>query len=155
VLTAAAGSLLLFPLVVLRVDPVEKSVGWHWGSLGWAAAALFALTLAWRLRQGPAEVAGATRTRRAPARLGTTRVIYASGAIVACALPLLGSTHQVNVLTSALIAVILALGLNVIVGLAGCSTSGSRRFPPSAPTPTRCSTCASSSASGPPCPPAA
>ena len=46
----------------------------------------------------------------------------------ALGLPLLSSTYQVNVLTSALIAVILGLGLNIIVGLAGMLNLGYAAF---------------------------
>jgi branched-chain amino acid transport system permease protein len=46
----------------------------------------------------------------------------------ALALPLISSTYQVNVLTSALIAVILGLGLNIIVGLAGMLNLGYAAF---------------------------
>ena len=48
-LTAAACALLLFPLVAVRVDAIERTISWRWGSLAWAAAAVFALSLAWRL----------------------------------------------------------------------------------------------------------
>ena len=47
---------------------------------------------------------------------------------LALVLPLLSSTYQVNVLTSALIAVLLGLGLNVIVGLAGMLNLGYAAF---------------------------
>ena len=43
-------------------------------------------------------------------------------------LPLVSSTYQVNVLTSALIAVILGLGLNIVVGLAGMLNLGYAAF---------------------------
>ena len=36
-LTSAAFALLLFPLVAVRVDAVERTVAWRWGNLGWAA----------------------------------------------------------------------------------------------------------------------
>jgi branched-chain amino acid transport system permease protein len=47
---------------------------------------------------------------------------------LALALPLASSTYQVNVLTSALISVILGLGLNIIVGLAGLLNLGYAAF---------------------------
>jgi branched-chain amino acid transport system permease protein len=49
-------------------------------------------------------------------------------ATFALVLPLASSTYQVNVLTAALIAVILGLGLNIIVGLAGMLNLGYAAF---------------------------
>ena len=48
-LTAAAFALLLFPLVAVRVDAVERTATWRWGNLGWISAAVFTISLAWRL----------------------------------------------------------------------------------------------------------
>jgi branched-chain amino acid transport system permease protein len=62
-----------------------------------------------------------TRTR-------ALQLAWAAGAVLALALPAAGSTYQVNVLTSALIAVILGLGLNIIVGLAGLLNLGYAAF---------------------------
>jgi branched-chain amino acid transport system permease protein len=56
------------------------------------------------------------------------RAVWAAGVVLALALPAASSTYQVNVLTSALIAVILGLGLNIIVGLAGLLNLGYAAF---------------------------
>jgi branched-chain amino acid transport system permease protein len=56
------------------------------------------------------------------------RAAAALAAALALALPLASSTYQVNVLTSALISVILGLGLNIIVGLAGLLNLGYAAF---------------------------
>ncbi len=140
-LTGAASALLLLPLVALRVDAVERTVAWRWGSLGWAATAAFFLSFAWRrwLRAGPARHAlrpGATPTAAVHGGLITDlvaspvgrRVALGLGLAFAVALPLLSSTYQVSVLTSALISVILGLGLNIIVGLAGMLNLGYAAF---------------------------
>jgi branched-chain amino acid transport system permease protein len=163
-LTAAAFGLLLFPLVALRVDAVERTISWRWANLGWTTIGVFALSFAWRLRMCPdaapanplarpgtgtgtapgwregevsvARTAGSTAEVRSdrtpaigivPARL-LRRASVALGIAVALVLPLLISTYQVNVLTSALIAVILALGLNIVVGLAGMLNLGYAAF---------------------------
>lgn len=127
-LAGAAGALLLFPLVAIRVDAVEKTVVWRWGGLGWTAAAAFFLSFAWRRwqRTGPAARAGLVSAVTAdPA---ARRVALALGLALAAALPLVGSTYQVSVLTSALISVIIGLGLNVIVGFAGLLNLGYAAF---------------------------
>ncbi|MHB8835256.1 MAG: ABC transporter permease subunit [Candidatus Methylomirabilia bacterium] len=163
-LVAAAFALLLFPLVTIRVDALERTVAWRWGNLGWTALGVFALSFAWRLwtrsdatgakrwalpgsgigtapgwRGGEVSVArtaGSTmevRSDRTPA-IGIAlsrsrfRACVALGCAAALVLPLFSSTYQVNILTSALIAVILGLGLNIIVGLAGMLNLGYAAF---------------------------
>ena len=183
-LTAALFALLLFPLVAVRVDAIERTIAWRWGNLGWIAAAVFAISLAWRLRRrenvnrstpsqpspldgeenGFREQGSALRYTGSPALEGrgwgaggdatkpplsprSPRAAWLSTAIGLCAerptvrhgaivigvafaliMPLISSTYQVNVLTSALIAVILGLGLNIIVGLAGMLNLGYAAF---------------------------
>ncbi len=154
-LTAAGSAALLFPLVAIRIDAVERTVTWRWGNLGWTAGAVFAISLAWRLlaasqpQPGPLRrlsrqrtSGGGRRTRersplaaRAAAAIGACAKRPAArwggagiGVAFALALPLLSSTYQVNILTSALIAVILGLGLNIIVGLAGMLNLGYAAF---------------------------
>ena len=56
------------------------------------------------------------------------RLAWVAGASLALALPAASSTYQVSVLTSALIAVILGLGLNIVVGLAGLLNLGYAAF---------------------------
>ena len=130
-LTAAACALLLFPLVAVRVDAVERTVAWRWGNLGWTAAAAFAVSLAWRLWLRAA-AAGLSLPPSAKKLVFIDMFWRRGGACIviafALALPLLSSTYQVNVLTSALIAVILGLGLNIVVGLAGMLNLGYAAF---------------------------
>jgi branched-chain amino acid transport system permease protein len=140
----AAGALLLAPLVVPRVDTVEKTISWRWANLGWCAAGIFAAALLWQARDllgnGPGRRirlrSGVTAAQAAPEgaeppwkrpRKTGGRLVYC-WALLALGLPAAGSTYQVNVLTSALIAVILGLGLNIIVGLAGLLNLGYAAF---------------------------
>jgi branched-chain amino acid transport system permease protein len=130
-LTAAAFALLLFPLVALRVDAVERTVNWRWANLGWTAAAVFTISLAWRLWLRAA--AGGFALPPSAQKLLVVDMFWRRGGAYlvisfALVLPLLSSTYQVNVLTSALIAVILGLGLNIIVGLAGMLNLGYAAF---------------------------
>ena len=125
-LTAAAGALLLFPMVVLRVDAVEKTVSWRWERLGWVAAGLFVLSLLW---QGRGLIGSPQEDAGGPAgRARALRALAIVGTAVALLVPPLVDTYQVSVLTSALIAVILGLGLNIIVGLAGLLNLGYAAF---------------------------
>jgi len=137
-LSAAAFAVLLFPLVAIRVDPFERTVAWRWGNLGWCVAGVFAISLAlqgrWLLgslagRRSDRAGEGRDRRLRSFAASPTVRRFGATLAVaLALALPLASSTYQVNVLTSALISVILGLGLNIIVGLAGLLNLGYAAF---------------------------
>jgi branched-chain amino acid transport system permease protein len=141
-LTAAAFALLLFPLVAVRLDAVGRTIAWRWGNLGWAAGVVFALLLAWRLRQpagagrpaappgapSPPAARAAEAVRSFTGRPAVRRCGALTVSVVALLLPLVSSTYQVSVLTSALIAVILGLGLNIIVGLAGMLNLGYAAF---------------------------
>jgi branched-chain amino acid transport system permease protein len=138
--TSAAAAALLFPLVAVRIDAVERTVDWRWARLGWAAGAVFALARAGRLLRQPAAAAptGASCSRAGSRASAAARALAArpaarrggAAALLALALllPLASSTYQVNVLTAALIAVILGLGLNIIVGLAGMLNLGYAAF---------------------------
>jgi branched-chain amino acid transport system permease protein len=131
-LVAAAGALLLFPMVVPRVGAVGKTVVWRWENLGWSAGLLFLSSLLWRGRGLPAiERLLAKGWRGGEVSGGANPVLrwtVVAGAGAALLVPPLVDTYQVSVLTSALIAVILGLGLNVIVGLAGLLNLGYAAF---------------------------
>jgi len=133
-LTAAGSALLLFPLVAVRVDAIERTVTWRWANLGWTTAAALGISIAWRLWLRVENNAFTSETIDVRGRLeplcGTSgrRAAIVLGAVFALSLPLLSSTYQVSVLTSALITVILGLGLNVIVGLAGMLNLGYAAF---------------------------
>ncbi len=131
---AAWFALLGLPLVAVRVDTIERTVGWRWGALAWFAAGAFVLSWLWRLalrRRGEGESSGGGLEARARAALGRPAVrapAAAVAAVAALAFPWLVSTYQVTVLVSGLLAVILGLGLNVVVGLAGLLVLGYAAF---------------------------
>jgi branched-chain amino acid transport system permease protein len=119
---------LALPLLAVRVDTLHGVVEWRWGNLLWVGAGTFALALlwrglsVWRQRRGTeSELPG--RAISGFDRLLTEPQLYrpAIGVLLLMALlfPWLVDTYQVNILGLALIFVVLGLGLNITVGLAG------------------------------------
>jgi branched-chain amino acid transport system permease protein len=127
---------LTLPLVVVRVNTISREVEWRWANLLWIGLAAFAIAWLWqfsinrRAARGVSVVADAERADRSLAwmqRLANdprlSRRALLGAAAVAIVFPWLASTAQnfyhVNVMVSALIFVVLGLGLNITVGLAG------------------------------------
>jgi len=119
---------LTFPLMVIRVDTIEKTIQWRWINLLYIGLGAFVLSFAWRFmiaRKEAGDVADAGEQGKESwtQRILTDPKIYrpAMGGLFALAVvfPFLGDTYQTNIMISALIYVVLGLGLNIVVGLAG------------------------------------
>jgi branched-chain amino acid transport system permease protein len=121
--------LLTFPIMVIRVNTIEKVVEWRWRNMAIIGIGAFLLSFVWRWLLGLKE-RGRKRAERdnAEIRSGSRdllsepriyRPALATGALFAIAFPFLFSSYQTNIMTTALIYVMLGLGLNIVVGLAG------------------------------------
>ena len=126
---------LTFPLLVLRLDDLTKQVIFRWDNLLAMGVGSFVLALFWhwsfaRKAAGkpffpPGTFAG---LHRAAARPGVRRgglALVVGGLLL---MPWLTSLYQVNIMISALIYVMLGLGLNIVVGLAGQLVLGYAAF---------------------------
>jgi len=120
---------LTLPIIVIRVDTVEKTVTWRWMHLVYMLAGSFVLAIAWHFmmdrrdrgvaahkEEGAESQSSLSRWLENPA---VVRPLMALGLLVAVAFPYVFSMYQTNILISALIYVVLGLGLNITVGLAG------------------------------------
>ena len=122
--TACWFTLLIFPLLVIQVNPYEKTVTWRWMNLLYAVVAfcgsLASSTLA-DFKADQAETA-APRQRQLFA-VFERNGIRAAGLILlfgaAAIFPWSVSAYQVNIMITALLYVMLGLGLNIVVGMAG------------------------------------
>ena len=130
---------LTLPLLVVKINTVARTVEWRWQNLLWVGVAGFAASLVSRLfaarklarqeriRQGLERQLPAASRRL----LGHPRLRLGAGVLLALfllAFPALFSTYQVNILTTALMYVVLGLGLNIVVGLAGLLDLGYAAF---------------------------
>jgi branched-chain amino acid transport system permease protein len=121
--------LLALPLLAVRVDTLHQVVEWRWGVLFGVGAGIFTLVLLWRLAAAWRQryLAGTAPTpgplAAAASRLFDEPRRYrpALGVLIGVALlfPWLVDTYQANIMGLALIFVVLGLGLNITVGLAG------------------------------------
>ncbi|MDP2848693.1 MAG: branched-chain amino acid ABC transporter permease [Humidesulfovibrio sp.] len=120
---------LTLPVMVIRVDTVEKTVTWRWMHLAYMLVGSFVLAVAWhflmdrRDRGAANRDSGGGETQSALSlwleNPSVMRPLMAFGLLVAVAFPWVFSMYQTNILISALIYVVLGLGLNITVGLAG------------------------------------
>ena len=129
-ITALWFMLLTLPVLGIKLNVAAKSVVWRFDRLLALGAGIFVLALIWdwcfsRKAAGTkiinlpqwfnlGEMVEAFKNR-AGLRLGGLAVL----AVVLIVMPLVSSFYQTNIMISALLYVMLALGLNIVVGLAG------------------------------------
>lgn len=121
---------LTFPLMVIKVNPIDRVVIWRWQNMFWVGAASFFFYLISRIylrhRDGKPDRGNSAMTQQRiewQQRLLTEPKIYipilAVIAIITLAFPFAFSTYQTNIMITALMYVVLGLGLNIVVGVAG------------------------------------
>jgi branched-chain amino acid transport system permease protein len=124
---------LTFPVMVIRVNTIEKVIDWRWMNMAYVGLGVFSLSFFWRyfVRRKEGGIKDA-KIERAGVFLKASKLLTFEDAkiyrpilvvigLMAGAFPLLpfATTYQVNILTNALLYVMLGLGLNIVVGLAG------------------------------------
>ena len=127
-ITAVWFMVLTLPVMGIRLNLLENSVQWRFDRILALGVAIFFLSLLWnwcfaRKARGlplvavpPALAAG---VQELMAQQGLRRGGLALLILCLLAMPLLGSFYQTNIMISAMLYIMLALGLNIVVGLAG------------------------------------
>ncbi len=114
---------LTFPIMVIRVNTVEEVVEWRWWNMLWVAIGAFLLSFLWRYllaRKALDPRAGSVPVAQRISGNRKLLVPFLAGlAAFVVVFPMLFSAYQVNIMITALIYVVLGLGLNIVVGLAG------------------------------------
>jgi branched-chain amino acid transport system permease protein len=119
---------LTFPLLAVRVNTSDRVVIWRWMNMLWVAIAAFVLSWLWsylierKLARGKvAEEGGDDRgpVQRLLENAALRNKLMVGLLIVALIFPLVVDTYQTNIMIAALIYMVLGLGLNISVGLAG------------------------------------
>lgn len=120
---------LTFPLIVIKVNPIERVIDWRWINMIWVAAGSFAVSLLTRFwflykekRTGNRQESTTVRVSFIHGILAQPRsrfVLFLVVGSLALAFPHLFSSYQANIMTTALMYIVLGLGLNIVVGLAG------------------------------------
>ena len=123
---------LTFPLMVVKVNTLKSTVEWRWMNMLWVAIGAFVLSAVWRwamerrargASQKEQEGSDSDKKPSLGERLLDDPKLYRPllGLVVALALlmPWVSEMYQVTIWVFALIYVVLGLGLNITVGLAG------------------------------------
>jgi branched-chain amino acid transport system permease protein len=117
--------LLTFPIMVIQVNTIENIVVWRWMNIAGVGAVAFVLSFLWQIYQhrkteSPLPVSAhlpAFQRLLADPKLYHPMLIFI--AAFALVFPFTASHYQINIMSTALIYVMLGLGLNIEVGLAG------------------------------------
>ncbi len=117
---------LTFPIMVIKVNTVTKTIEWRWMNMLWVGIGGFLLSLLWRyLLKKKEEGSKKEITDEVPL---LQKLIYETKYSIPAAItiglfvlifPHIFSMYQTNIMISALIYVMLGLGLNIVIGLAG------------------------------------
>ena len=123
---------LTFPLLVVKVNTLKDTVEWRWINMLWVAIAAFLLSIVWRWAMERRErganskevLAADTVTRpglgqRLLEDPKLNRPVIGVVALLALLMPWVSEMYHVTIWVFALIYVVLGLGLNITVGLAG------------------------------------
>lgn len=140
-------SILSFPLIVLKVDYIEKSIHFRWKNLVLIAIVTFFVSIVWRYflermeKTRKEEAAGGKaddqkvtdislgqRFLDLLSRLTQSKPLIAVLMVVVIAFPFSSSTYQTSILISAMMYIVLGLGLNIVVGMAGLLDLGYGAF---------------------------
>jgi branched-chain amino acid transport system permease protein len=122
--------ILTFPIMVIRVNPIEEVVEWRWRNLVIVGVGSFFLSFVWRYmierkeagrkrKEAGEEEEKTPLVKRLMDRPRVWRSIMAVAVAAVLSFPFFFSTYQVTIMSTALIYVMLGLGLNIVIGLAG------------------------------------
>ena len=129
---------LTFPIMVIQVNTVENIIQWRWANLFLVGVGSFVLSALWRYliqrkERGlqRTEVDGVARVTLSQRLLNNRRFTIPAlfiVSILALAFPFVFSLYQTNIMITAMIYVLLGLGLNIVVGVAGLLDLGYAAF---------------------------
>jgi len=125
---------LTFPIMVIRVNTIENIIEWRWMNLIYIGCGSFFLSFLWRslsergTRKRKLIDARNGEDRSLVQRILGERKIYLPTlgviAVFTVIFPFFFSTYQTSIMTTALMYVVLGLGLNIVVGQAGLLNLG-------------------------------
>lgn len=119
---------LTFPLMVIRVNTIDKTVAWHWDRMIYVAAAVFFGSFVWRWLLARKELSKDAVKKESALESLLTKIqsntafklmFVAAFLALAVVFPKIANLYQTNIMISCLVYIVLGLGLNIVVGLAG------------------------------------
>ncbi len=126
---------LTFPIMVMKVNTVTQTVEWRWHNMALVGVGAFFLSMLWRYLLKRKEEGGKREKKAGLSlvqRLLQEKQFALPGmliiALITILFPHIFSMYQTNIMISALIFVVLGLGLNIVIGLAGLLVLGYAAF---------------------------
>ncbi len=120
---------LTFPIMVIRVNTVEGEIEWRWQNLLIVGVGSFFLSFVWRYFIKKQETGKKKVEAGEIDKIGLSQRIFSQPkfyvpalitiSVFALVFPFIFSMYQTNIMITGLIYVMLGLGLNIVVGLAG------------------------------------
>ncbi len=119
---------LTFPLMVMKVNPLDRTLQWRWMNMVYVGVGAFILSFVWRYllarkEMGETKDEEETWQRRIGKAIRSDRRVFipcmAVLAVLTGIFPFVFSSYQTSIMITALMYVMLGLGLNIVVGLAG------------------------------------
>lgn len=120
---------LTFPIMVIRVNTIHDVIEWRWERMAMVGLGSFFLSFVWRYlikkKEAGIKKAETGEIEKVPfiQKLFKDKRFYLPALAAVCVLvvafPFTFSMYQTNIMITALIYVIVGLGLNIVVGLAG------------------------------------
>jgi len=127
--------LITFPIMVVKVNPKESLVSWRWTNLLWVGIGAFVLSWVWRyyISRRDKNLKSTPGRRRMILNQWWSKKEVRTGLLSSLALLVIGfpwivNLYQVGIITSALVFVILGLGLNIVIGYGGLLHLGYAAF---------------------------
>jgi len=127
--------LLTFPIMVIKVDLKEFSVTWRWMNLLWIGIGTFVISWIWSYfisRRDKISKLNSGRGRRIVdflwSKKETRAGVLTITLLFVIGFPWIVNLYQVGIITSALMFVVLGLGLNIVIGYGGLLHLGYAAF---------------------------
>jgi len=115
--------------MVIKVDPLERIVRWRWDNAIMMAIGSFLIYLFIHFLNYRKEHRTITKSKDVKEQVSfihriigdpkKRNILFGAMVLIALAFPFLVSTYQTNIMITALMYVVLGLGLNIVVGMAG------------------------------------
>lgn len=127
---------LTFPIMVIKVNTVTDTVEWRWINMLIVGIVSFVFSHVWKLmidrKEGRLSGAAApvekaeriTLRERFESKPVIAKSVYIAVLVLAVLFPIITGMYQTSIMITALLYVVLALGLNIIVGLGGLLVLG-------------------------------
>ncbi|KPA14348.1 leucine/isoleucine/valine transporter permease subunit [Candidatus Magnetomorum sp. HK-1] len=117
--------LLTFPIMVIKVNTIDHVIEWRFKNMLWVGLFVFLLSFVWRKFMQDKGIKSKKESffNNISLKIHIQQKYYLPLLIffvlTTLVFPHLVSAYQVNIMTTAMIYVVLGLGLNIVVGLAG------------------------------------